>query len=643
MCGIVGAVHAEPNHADQLLIRRMCALIRRRGPDDDGFFFDGQAGLGMRRLAIIDVNSGRQPVYNEDRTVAVVFNGEIYNYKDLREALLKRGHLLTTHSDTECIAHLYEDFGEDYVTHLRGMFAIAIWDVRQKKLLLARDRFGIKPLYYWQDGRDLYFGSELKCLLSVDRYKRQMDLQSVSEFFTFKYVPGPRTIYHGISELSPGHTAVWRNGELTVRRYWQLKFSPDHSKSVEYYREGLLHHLEEAVRLHLVSEVPLGSFLSGGIDSSAIVALMAKICPGNVKTFTVGFGDGQPGADERPYASTIAQIFKTDHSECVYDDPQAQVESILPLMIQAFDEPFADSSMIPNYLICQAARQWVTVALSGIGGDELFAGYERYRGALATDSYQRFPKLLRNGINAAIRSLPQWEFPGLWIDRMKRFVDGAELPLPERYQQYLSAFTELGKNSLFSQDFLNEMRKADTITTELAMHKVEQCRDPLEWILFTDMETYLPDDELRKADRLSMWHSLEVRVPFLDHKLVEFVATIPSQLKLKGWEKKHILIKSLEGILPDSILRRRKQGFSIPLGAWLRGPLRDLVYAHLSPSHLRDLGMFRENAIERILDEHAQGRKNHETQIWTLLTFMLWERSYMQSGHRGQVSQGTNP
>ena len=637
MCGIVGSVHAEPGQVDQSLVRRMCALIWRRGPDDDGFYFDGQAGLGMRRLAIIDVNSGRQPVYNEDRTVVVVFNGEIYNYKELREALLKRGHILTTHSDTECIAHLYEDFGEEYVTHLRGMFAIAIWDIRQKKLLLARDRFGIKPLYYWQDGRDLYFGSELKCLLSVDRYERQMDLQSVSDFFTFKYVPGPRTIYKGIAELPPGHTAVWRNGDLTMRRYWQLKFSTDHSKSVDYYREGLLHHLEEAVRLHLVSEVPLGSFLSGGIDSSAIVALMAKICPGNVKTFTVGFGEGQPGADERPYARTVAQMFKTDHSECVYNDPQTQVQSILPFMIQAFDEPFADSSMIPNYLVCQAARQWVTVALSGIGGDELFAGYERYRGALAADSYQRLPGFLTKSMGAAIRSLPQWECAGLWIDRMKRFVDGAALPLPERYQQYLAAFTEPEKSGLFSQDFLNQLQKEGRKTVELAMQKVEQCRDSLEWILLTDMETYLPDDELRKADRLSMWHSLEVRVPFLDHKLVEFVATIPPQLKLKGWEKKHILIKSMEGILPNSILRRRKQGFSIPLGAWLRGPLREMVRTNLSGNVFRDLGLFNLQAIERMLYDHDRGVRNYETQLWTLMVFVIWHRAYMRVSGSGAV------
>jgi len=631
MCGIVGAVHVEPGRIDQTLVRRMCALIRRRGPDDEGFHFDGHAGLGMRRLAIIDVNSGRQPVYNEDRTVAVVFNGEIYNYRELRDELSKRGHKLTTHSDTECIVHLYEDFGEDYVTHLRGMFAIAIWDLRQKKLLLARDRFGIKPLYYWQDGRDLYFGSELKCLLSVDRYERRMDLQAVSGFFTFKYVPGPRTIYQDIAELPPGHVAVWKQGELTRRRYWQLKFSPDHNKPVDYYREGLLHQLEEAVRLHLVSEVPLGSFLSGGIDSSAVVALMSKVCPGNVKTFTVGFGEGQAGADERPYARTVAQLFNTDHSECLYDNPQKQVESILPLMIEAFDEPFADSSMIPNYLICQAARRWVTVALSGIGGDELFAGYERYRGALAADSYQRMPRFLTRGINAVIRSLPEWEFSGLWIDRMKRFVEGAGLPLPERYQRYLSAFTESDKLKLFSRDFIDQLQKSRGVTTELVMQKVEQCRDPLEWMLLTDMETYLPDDELRKADRLSMWHSLEVRVPFLDHKLVEFVATIPSQLKLKRWEKKYILIKALEGVLPGPILRRRKQGFSIPLGAWLHGPLKNLIHEQLSSTALRDLGLFDIAFVRTLIQEHQRGMINHETKLWTILVFIMWHKTYMKS------------
>jgi len=638
MCGIVGAVSTELGRIDQQLVGRMCALIRRRGPDDDGFFFDRQVGLGMRRLAIIDVNSGKQPVFNEDQTIAVVFNGEIYNYRELRTELLKRGHTLKTQSDTECIVHLYEDFGEDYVVHLRGMFAIAIWDMRQKKLVVARDRFGIKPLYYWQDRGDLYFGSELKCLLAVDRYERRMDVRSASDFFTFKYVPGPNTIYQDIVELPPGHVGVWKDGEFMVKRYWHFKFAHDHARSVDYYREGLLHHLEEAVRLHLVSEVPLGSFLSGGIDSSAVVALMSKICPGNVKTFTVGFGDGQPGADERPYARTIATMFGTDHSECVYENPQEQVETILPSMIEAFDEPFADSSMIPNYLICQAARQWVTVALSGIGGDELFAGYERYRGAVAAESYGRLPSFVTSGIRSLVRSAPRWDSWGIWIDRMKTFVEGAQLPLPLRYQQYLSAFTEVGKNSLFTQDFLNALRMSNRPPAGLDLRKTEGYHDPLEWLLLTDMETYLPDDELRKADRLSMWHSLEVRVPFLDHKLVEFVATIPSSLKLKGWEKKHILIRSLETLLPQSILNRRKQGFSIPLDHWLRGPLRDLLRSYVTGSELKALGLFNASTIEVMLDEHDRGIRNHETQLWTLLTFILWHRAYMHGNKPHTVS-----
>ncbi len=630
MCGIVGAVHEESGRVDQPLVRRMCALIRRRGPDDDGFFFDSQVGLGMRRLAIIDVNSGRQPVYNEDKTVVVVFNGEIYNYRELREQLLRRGHSLVTHSDTECIAHLYEDFGEECFAHLRGMFAIAIWDLRQRKLVLARDRFGIKPLYYWCDRKDLYFGSEVKCILSVDRYEPRLSLASTSAFFSFKYVPGPNTIYQDISELPPAHIGIWQNGKFTTRRYWDLKFTPGRSQSADYYRDGLLHQLDEAVRLHLVSEVPIGSFLSGGIDSSAVVALMSRACPGNVKTFTVGFGDGQRGADERPYARTVSEMFGTDHSEYLYENPQEQVESILPFMIQAFDEPFADSSMIPNYLICQAARRWVTVALSGIGGDELFAGYERYRGALAAETYQRLPRFLTTIADSAVVSMPQWDWAGLWIDRLKRFVEGARLPLVERYEQYLAAFPESEKDSLFSRDVLEEMKAGGQQKVMLTTRDISTSHDSLEWLLQTDMETYLPDDELRKADRLSMWHSLEVRVPFLDHKLVEFVATIPSGLKLKGWEKKHILIESLRGVLPDAILRRRKQGFSIPLSHWLRGPLRSLLRDQLAESKLKRVGLFNISTVARIMDEHQRGVRNHETKLWALLTFVVWHDLYIR-------------
>lgn len=636
MCGIVGAVSPDIRGVNQGLVRRMCALITRRGPDDDGFYFGDRVGLGMRRLAIIDVRSGKQPIHNEDQTVWVVFNGEVYNYRELREHLEKKGHRLSTSSDTECLVHLYEEYGEDFVTHLRGMFAFAIWDDRQKKLLLGRDRLGIKPYYYWQQGEALYFGSELKCLLAVDGFQRGLNLQAFSDYFTFKYVPGPHTIYEEIQELPPAHIGVWSDGSFHLRRYWQIKPASIGNQPVDYYAEGLLHHLEEAIRLHLVSEVPLGAFLSGGIDSSAIVALMSKAGQGRVKTFTIGFEAGQVGVDERPFARTIATQYGTDHSEYLYENPQKQIEGMLPAIIRSFDEPFADSSAIPNYMISEAARKFVTVALSGTGGDELFAGYERYRGALAAERYRRIPGLLRHGIvDPIIKILPEIQVAGLWVDRLKRFAEGADLALPERYQCFLAAFDEGEKGDLFSKDVLKALERQGRYSTPVAMRRVGPIADQLDWMLMTDMETYLPDDELRKTDRLSMWHSLEVRVPFLDHKVVEFSATIPSKYKLNGMTKKYVLLKALKGIIPESILGRRKQGFSIPLASWLRGPLRDMVRAYLSPTTLKKVGFFNAPAVEKLLDEHDRLIWNHETKLWVLLIFMLWHEMYIdQAGRR---------
>ncbi len=630
MCGIVGAVHVDRGAVNQAMVRRMCALISRRGPDDDGFYFGDHVGLGMRRLAIIDVQAGKQPIHNEDKTCWVVFNGEIYNYQELRKDLEKKGHRLATSSDTECLVHLYEEYGEDLVDHLRGMFAFALWDDRQKKLVLGRDRLGIKPYYYWQHGADVYFGSELKCLLAVDGVKRSINLQALSDYLTFKYVPGPQTIYEGIKEIPPAHVAVWHNGIFQLRRYWQLKPAEAANHPVEYYAEGLLHHLEEAIRLHLISEVPLGAFLSGGIDSSAIVALMSRAGQGKVKTFTIGFEEGQVGVDERPFARTIAEQYGTDHSEYLYEHPQEQIESMLPSIIQSFDEPFADSSAIPNYMISEAARKFVTVALSGTGGDELFAGYERYRGALAAERYRRLPRPLRRGmLDPLIHQLPEIRAAGLWVDRLKRFVKGADLPLPQRYQHFLAAFDEDEKQRVLSPDVVEALKKSGNYSTPMAMSRVGACDDPLDWMLLADMETYLPDDELRKTDRLSMWHSLEVRVPFLDHKVVEFAASIPARYKLHGIKKKYVLIKALQGIVPSSILNRRKQGFSIPLSEWLRGPLRDMVRSLLSDSAIKNSGFFNATSLERILGEHERHERNHETKIWSLLVFMVWRDRYL--------------
>jgi asparagine synthase (glutamine-hydrolysing) len=635
MCGIVGAVYSVGGAVNQPMVRRMCALITRRGPDDEGFYFGDRVGLGMRRLAIIDVAHGKQPIHNEDQTVWVVFNGEIYNYRDLREDLQKSGHLLRTSSDTECLVHLYEEFGEEFVSRLRGMFAFALWDDRQKKLLLGRDRLGIKPCYYLQQGGEFYFGSELKCLLAVEGFERTINLAALSDYLTYKYVPGPQTIYGGIRELPPAHIGVWHDGAFRVGRYWQLKPGVVEHRSIDYYADGLLHYLEEAVRMHLVSEVPLGAFLSGGIDSSAIVALMARAGQGKVKTFTIGFEAGQRGVDERPFARSIAQQYGTDHSEYLYENPQKQIQGMLPAIIHAFDEPFADSSAIPNYMISEAARKYVTVALSGTGGDELFAGYERYRGALVAERYRKVPRAIRRGVlDPMIQRLPEIRVAGLWVDRVKRFIKGADVPLPERYHRFLAAFDNQEKENLLSSDVRQELRKADDYVTPLVMERVQPCDDPLDWMMSADMETYLPDDELRKTDRLSMWHSLEVRVPFLDHKVVEFAASIPARYKLNGMVKKFVLIKALNGIIPPRILARRKQGFSIPLGDWLRGPLRELVRSNLSESALRECGLFNFREIERIWNEHERGFRNHETKLWTLVVLVAWYQDYMRTWRR---------
>jgi asparagine synthase (glutamine-hydrolysing) len=631
MCGIAGIIHSDSSHPVlPESIQKMCDTIAHRGPDDFGHYVAGNVGIGMRRLSIIDLATGRQPITNEDGTIWVVFNGEIYNYRELRTELEPKGHKFRTTTDTEVLVHLFEELGENCVHRLRGMFAFAIWDARKRTLTLARDRLGIKPLYYCQDAEKLAFASEIKSLLAVEGFDRRIKLKALSEFFTFGYVPGPVTIYEDIYEIPPAHIGVWYDGNFHSKRYWDIKFDPDVNKPIDFFVEGLLHHLKEAIGIHLMSEVPLGAFLSGGIDSSAIVALMAQASERKVKTFTAGFTAEQPGFDERPFARMVAESFGTDHTESLLNP---QIEEILPAIIRAFDEPFADSSTVPNYLICQAARKEVTVALSGLGGDELFAGYERYRGALLADYYRRVPRVLRHRfIDRIIDARPKFRNDGVWSDRFKRFMQGTDLDLAERYQRYIAAYDDVEKTELFSGDLIHELDKRGLNSTPLAMKETANGYNSLDRMLFTDMHTYLPDDELRKMDRLSMWHSLEVRVPFLDHKFVEFVAKIPSGYKLKRWQKKHILIRALDGMLPKAILDRRKQGFSIPLNSWLRGPLRDLVHTYLAEPALREVGLFNSQAVARILNEHNRGLRNHETKIWVLLIFMLWHNLYMGNG-----------
>jgi len=622
MCGIVGLVRPDMGPADEQCLRRMCTRLMHRGPDDQGYYVGDCVALGMRRLAIIDVQGGQQPLCNEDRSIWVVFNGEIYNYQELVHTLEKRGHQFGSRSDTECLVHLYEDYGDECVSFLRGMFAFAIWDARHKRLLLARDRFGIKPLYYSQNRDGLAFASEIKSLLTLDTREHRISLRGVSDFFTFGYIPGPTTIYEGIREVPPAHICVWQDGNLQLRRYWDLLPAPDVNKPIDFFAEGLLHHLKEAIRLHLMSEVPLGAFLSGGIDSSTIVALMADGSEGRAKTFTVGFEIDHSGFDERPFARMVAEQFGTDHSECLLNP---RIEDTLPAIVRALDEPFADSSMIPTFLICQAARKWVTVALSGLGGDELFGGYERYRGALLAEYYRRLPGVLRHElIDRFFQAMPEGHNGGLWPNRLRRFLRGAELDLRQRYQQYIAAYTDGEKAELFSGDMVQELQKSGLTSTPLAMKEGHEDLSSLDRMLLADIDTYLSHDLLKMTDRLSMCHSLEVRVPFLDHKLVEFAATIPSGYKIRRWQKKQVLIRAVDGILPKRILGRGKRGFSIPLDRWLRGPLREFTAMYLNKRALQEVGLFCHQTVARIVEEHQRGFRNHESKIWTLLSFMLW-------------------
>jgi asparagine synthase (glutamine-hydrolysing) len=609
----------------------MCDVIHHRGPDEEGFYVNGDIGLGIRRLKIIDLATGQQPIHNEDRSVWIVFNGEIYNYKELRVALQKKGHCFYTQTDTEVIVHLYEEQGDECANSLRGMFAFALWDVRSRRLLLARDRLGIKQLYYTINHGALYVGSEIKCLLSVPEIQRTIDPEAMAAYFRYLYIPGERTIFAGITRLPAGHRLICENGKVRRERFWSLNPAPlknlREEEAVAVFREKF----DEAVRIRLVSDVPLGAFLSGGIDSGAVVGVMAQYSSRPVQTFTIGYEEQEGVYDERKEARVIAERFGTDHHEFVV---KPDVQEIIPAVIQAFDEPFADASAIPNYYISKLTRDHVTVALSGLGGDEIAAGYERYAGVLLAERYRLVPRAIREGLVAPlVRSLPDSARGAWWVDRAKRFVEGIDCEPAERYEQYVSAFApdEL-------QEFLHPIADGrDIFNGNGKVGEVGKTfrslvgLDPLTQMLFTDLAVYIPDDLLLLTDRLSMAHSLEVRVPFLDHELIEYTATLPPELKLRGFTKKYLFKRAFADLLPRETLWRKKKGFSLPLSVWFRHHLRDYLTDWLAPSMVRRLGLFDEGVVARLLDEHLRGRHNYERQLWALLVFVIWHHLYVDS------------
>lgn len=625
MCGIAGIVGAEPGAVvEAAAVQRMCHTIVHRGPDDEGIYVHGGVGLGMRRLSIIDLVTGRQPIHNEDRTVWVVFNGEIYNFPELRAELERAGHHFYTHSDTEVIVHLYEDLGARCVEKLRGMFAFALYDERRKRLLLARDRLGKKPLHYaLQNGR-LLFGSEIKALLAVAPELAEINQEGLLQFFSFGYIPDPQTAFARIQKLPPGHLLEWADGRLTVRSYWDLPAYGNSAPSTEEEcLEELEHRLAEAVRIRLISDVPLGALLSGGVDSSTVVALMARASSGRVKTFSIGFR--KEDFNESEYARAVAKRFDTEHHELILEP---KISETLQTLTSVLEEPFADSSMLPTYYVSCLARQHVTVALSGDGGDEIFAGYTRYQNHLRGPSIDFLPAWTGRWYRNYVYPWLPADLPG------RRFLYNASLRPHDRYIDSITHLPPCSReSSLFSDDFLARARGYEC-PSALFRRYLENAPagDPLSRLQYLDTKTYLPGDILTKVDRMSMATSLEVRVPLLDHVFLEWVTRLPVERKLCGNVSKYLLRKLAVRVgVPQEVLNRRKQGFALPLVHWLRSELKqELVELLLEPRSLQR-GYFNPRTLRQLIEEHVRGRRDRSGQIWLLLIFELWHRNFLEA------------
>jgi asparagine synthase (glutamine-hydrolysing) len=622
MCGIAGIVRTDGAPVDRDLVERMNEAIRHRGPDEDGFYFNDGVALAMRRLAIIDLKTGQQPIHNHDRTRWLVFNGEIYNYRDVRAQLEKLGHKFYTDSDTEVVVAAYDQYGTDCPKHLRGMFAFAIWDERDKSLFLARDRVGKKPLLYAQLPGQLAFASEFSALVLHPDVSRDVDREAIHHYLSFMCVPAPLTAYRAIRKLEPGHWLLWRNGEIKTERYWQLDFSQKTSMSEAEAGERLIELLREAVRIRLMSEVPLGAFLSGGIDSSAVVALMAQESTERVKTFSIGFEEQD--FSEVHHARRVAEHVGADHHEFIVRPDAMQ---ILPTLVEHYGEPFADSSAIPSYYVSRETRRHVTVALNGDGGDECFAGYERYTAMNLARAYASLPgnRLMRSVTEA----LPASKSRRNPIGKAQRFVAAASLPPIERYLRWMSSFDEDAKLKLYS----------DSFRTETAGYRTKAFFEPwfakingggiVDATLLTDTMTYLPNDLLVKMDIASMSVSLEARSPFLDHHLMEFAASLPEKMKLRRMTTKYLLKKVLKDIVPGENLTRKKMGFGVPIGYWFRGSMKAFLRETLLSDTSLRRGFFDPQRVRAIVDEHVEGKTDHSHRLWSLMMLELWFQRFI--------------
>ncbi|MEN3336004.1 MAG: hypothetical protein V7641_5369 [Blastocatellia bacterium] len=637
MCGIVGAVSANPQAVAPETVRRMCAAITHRGPDDEGYYFNevdengcrsrfqgsASVGLGMRRLAIIDLQTGQQPIHNEDESVWVVLNGEIYNYRELRAELEARGHRFYTQTDTEALVHADEEYGSDVPKRLRGMFAFALWDARAERLLLARDRVGKKPLLYAINGSGLVFASEFQALLCHPGVSREINPEAISDYLSFLCVPAPQTAFRAIRKLEPGHTLVWQRGEVKIERYWSLDFKSKIHITEAEAGERAIELLRDAVRVRLMSDVPLGAFLSGGIDSSAVVALMSEMSSTRVKTFSIGFDEKD--FSEIDHARRVAERFDTEHHEFIVRPAAIEV---LPALVRHYGEPYADSSAIPTYYLSKMTRQHVTVALNGDGGDECFAGYERYAAMRIANGYQRLPQFVRKQIvEPALRAIPEAGARRSQLGKARRFVGVMGRSTADRYLRWTSAINDELKLELCTRDFLAQTAEALRHVAPWFAGNGEI--DVVDRALMADTFNYLPNDLLVKVDIASMAASLEARSPFLDHHLMEFAASLPARYKLRGLTTKHLLKKALRGMLPAENLTRRKMGFGVPLAHWFRSELKGFLGETVLSERALRRGYFKPAAVRQLIAQHTEGKRDHAHQLWTLLMLELWHQEFI--------------
>ncbi len=624
MCGIAGVVGKPGDAIDAADVHRMCQTIIHRGPDDEGIYARGPVGLGMRRLSIIDLAGGKQPIHNEDRTVWVVFNGEIYNFLELRRDLEGRGHQFYTHSDTEVIVHLYEEMGADCVKKLRGMFAIALYDEKQHSLLLARDRLGKKPLHYALHQGWLLFGSEIKTIFALRPELAEVDHEGLLQYFYFGYIPDPHTAFQPIRKLPAGQLMEFHDGEIKIRQYWDVPEYGTHPPiSEEECLVELERRLEEAVRIRLISDVPLGALLSGGVDSSIIVALMARTSAKPVKTFSIGFRAEE--FNEAEYARMVAERFGTEHHELVLEP---DLEETLTYLSGMMEEPFGDSSMLPTYYVCRMARRQVTVALSGDGGDELFAGYDRYLVAMERPKFDPLQRWLGPIYRDRIHGLIPAGMYG------KNLAWNASLNDRDRYLDGISFLPALHRErDLFTPEFLQRARRLpDPLLEWQRLYDRAPAQDRLSRLLYLDTKTYLNSDILTKVDRMSMATSLEVRVPMLDHKLVEWVTSLPVKLKFRDGVRKHILKKLAERLgIPPALLHRKKHGFQLPLVEWMRNEMKTKFWGILLETRTLERGYFKPEAVRALIDEHVRGRRNRSGMLWRMLVLELWHRNFMEA------------